>query len=216
MIIFLSLKTYKEATGDNVIKLLSSVKKISLESGVTIIPVVQPTDIYRIKKVLNIEVWAQHMDPIDPGKNMGWLSPYSLKDSGASGVIINHSEHKTTDEEVKKILDKAREYQLKNVVIAFDPETVVKYDSWNPDFISYEKEDAIGTGESMVKTEEGNIKKLVSVLKRPLIIGAGISTGEDIREAVNLGAKGVIMASRFVLADNPEAKLRELVAGFKN
>ena len=126
--IFLSLKTYKEATGDAVIRLLSSVKKVSQETGVTIIPVAQSTDIYRVKKELDIEVWAQHMDPIDPGKNMGWLSPYSLKEAGATGVVINHSEHKTNDEEVKKILDKAREYQLKNVVIAFDPETVIKYD----------------------------------------------------------------------------------------
>jgi triosephosphate isomerase len=214
--IFLSLKTYKEATGDAVIKLLSSVKQVSQESGIPIIPVAQPTDIYRIKKELDIEVWAQHMDPIDPGKNMGWLSPYSLKDAGATGVVINHSEHKTTDENIKKILNKAKEYQLKNVVIAFDPETVIKYDSWEPDFISYEKEDAIGTGESMVKTEEENIKKLVSVLKKPLIIGAGISTGEDIKNAIKLGAKGVIMASRFVLAENPEEKLRELVVGFKS
>lgn len=214
--IFLSLKTYKEATGDNVIKLLSSVKKISEESGVTIIPVAQPTDIYRIKKELDIEVWAQHMDPIDPGKNMGWLSPYSLKEAGATGVVINHSEHKTNDENVKKILSKAKEYKLKNVVIGFDPETVIKYDSWNPDYISYEKEESIGTGESMVKTEEENIKKLASVLKSPFIIGAGISTGEDIKRAIQLGAKGVILASRFVLAENPEEKLRELVGGFKS
>lgn len=213
--IFLSLKTYKEATGDAVIKLLSSVKKVSQESGIPIIPAAQPTDIYRIKKELGIEVWAQHMDAIDPGKNMGWLSPYSLKQAGAEGVVINHSEHKTTDENVKKILDKAKEYQLKNVVIAFDPETVIKYDSWEPDYISYEKEDAIGTGESMVKTEKENIVKLVSVLKRPLIIGAGISTGNDVRDAVGLGAKGVIIASRFVLASDPAAKLRELANGFK-
>lgn len=214
--IFLSLKTYKEATGDNAIKLLSSVKKVSKESGIPIIPLAQSTDIYRIKKELDIEVWAQHTDPIDPGKNMGWLSPYSLKQAGASGVVINHSEHKTTDENVKKILDKAREYELKNIVIAFDPETVIKYDSWGPDYISYEKEDAIGTGKSMIKTEKENIKRLVSVLKKPLIIGAGISTGDDIRDAVRLGAKGIIMASRFVLAENPEAKLRELASGFKS
>jgi triosephosphate isomerase len=212
--IILSLKTYKEATGEAAIKLLSSVKKISQETGVKIIPAVQPTDIYRIKKELGIEVWAQHMDPIEPGKNMGWLSPYSLKEAGATGVVINHSEHKTTDEKVKKILDKAKEYGLQNVVIAFDVDTVIKYDSWNPDYISYEREDAIGTGVSMVTKEKKNIKKLLSVLKRPLIIGAGIATGEDVREAIEIGAVGVIMASRFVLAKDPEVKLRELAEGF--
>jgi len=214
--IILSLKTYKESTGEAAIKLLSCVKKVSEETGVKIIPAVQPTDIYRIKKELGIEVWAQHLDPIEPGKNMGWLSPYALKEAGATGVVINHSEHKMPDEMVKKVLDKAKEYGFKNVICGFNPEMVTKYDSWEPDFISYEREDMIGTGVSMLTQEEENIKKLISVLKRPLIIGAGISTGQDTKQAVKLGAKGAILASGFVLAKDPEAKLRELAKGFKS
>lgn len=213
--IILSLKTYKESTGEAAIKLLSCVKKVSGDTGVKIIPAVQPTDIYRVKKELGIEVWAQHLDPIEPGKNMGWLSPYALREAGATGVVINHSEHKMPDEMVKKALDKAKEYSFKNVICGFNPEMVMKYDSWEPDFISYEREDMIGTGVSMLTQEEENIKKLVTVLKRPLIIGAGISTGEDTKQAVVLGAKGAILASGFVLAKDPEAKLRELAEGFK-
>lgn len=212
--IFLSLKTYKESTGEAAIKLLSCVKRVSEETGVAIIPAVQPTDIYRVKKELGIEVWAQHMDPIEPGKNMGWLSPYALKEAGASGLVINHSEHKMDDDHVKKILDKAKEYDLKSVICGFNMEMVIRFDSWNPDYISYEREDMIGTGVSMITKEAENIKKLVSVLKRPLIIGAGISTGEDIRQAIKLGAVGAILASGFVFAKDPEAKLRELAAGF--
>ena len=214
--IILSLKTYKESTGKAAIKLLSCVKKVSEETGIKIIPAVQPTDIYRIKKELGIEVWAQHMDSIEPGKNMGWLSPYALKEAGATGVVINHSEHKMPDEMVKKVLDKAKEYGFKNVICGFNPEMVTKYDSWEPDFISYEREDMIGTGVSMLTQEEENIKKLISDLKIPLIIGAGISTGQDTKQAVKLGAKGAILASGFVLAKDPEAKLRELAEGFKS
>lgn len=214
--IILSLKTYKESTGEAALKLLSCVKKVSEETGVKIIPAVQPTDIYRVKKELGIEVWAQHLDPIEPGKNMGWLSPYALREAGATGVVINHSEHKMPDEMVKKVLDKAKEYGFKNVICGFNPEMVIKYDSWEPDFISYEREDMIGTGVSMLTQEEENIKKLVSVLKKPLIIGAGISTGKDTKQAVALGAKGAILASGFVLAKDPEAKLRELAMGFKS
>jgi len=213
--IILSLKTYKEATGDNAISLLSCVKKVSEEFGVKIIPVAQPTDIYRIKKELGIEVWAQCMDPIEPGKHMGWLSPYSLKEAGATGVIINHSEHKISEENIIKTLEKAKEYGLQTVVIAFDIETVIKYDSFNPDYIAYEREDLVGTGISTFSQEEGTIKKLVSIVKHPLIIGAGVSTGEDTKHAVEFGAKGVILASAFVLAKDPEAKLRELAMGFK-
>lgn len=214
--IFLSLKTYKESTGEAAVKLLSCVKKVSQETGVTIIPAVQPTDIYRVKRELGIEVWAQHMDPIEPGKNMGWLSPYALKEAGATGLIINHSEHKMDDDHVKKILDKAKEYGLKSVICGFNVEMVIKFDLWNPDYISYEREDMIGTGVSMITKEAENVKKLVSVLKNPLIIGAGISTGEDIKQALSLGAKGAILASGFVLAKDPEAKLRELAQAFSH
>ena len=213
--IFLSLKTYKESTGEAAIKLLSCVKKISEETEVKIISAVQPTDIYRIKKELGIEVWAQHMDPIDPGKNMGWLSPYSLKEAGATGVVINHSEHKVSDEIIKNTLEKAKQYNLKTVLIGNSVDMILKFASWQPDYLSYEREDMVGGGISMLTQEVENVKKLVSALKIPLMIGAGISTGEDIKTALALGAKGAILASAFTLAVDPEAKLRELAEGFK-
>ncbi|MEK7097187.1 MAG: triose-phosphate isomerase [Patescibacteria group bacterium] len=214
--IFLSLKTYKESTGEAAIKLLSCVKKISEETEVKIISAVQPTDIYRIKKELGIEVWAQHMDPIDPGKNMGWLSPYSLKEAGATGVVINHSEHKVSDEIIKNTLEKAKQYNLKTVLIGNSVDMILKFASWQPDYLSYEREDMVGGGVSMLTQETENVKKLVSVLKIPLMIGAGISTGQDIKTALALGAKGAILASAFTLAVDPEAKLRELAMGFKS
>ncbi len=214
--IFLSLKTYKESTGEAAIKLLSCVKKISEETEVKIISAVQPTDIYRIKKELGIEVWAQHMDPIDPGKNMGWLSPYSLKEAGATGVVINHSEHKVSDEIIKNTLEKAKQYNLKTVLIGNSADMILKFASWQPDYLSYEREDMVGGGVSMLTQETENVKKLVSVLKIPLMIGAGISTGQDIKTALALGAKGAILASAFTLAVDPEAKLRELAMGFKS
>jgi len=212
--IFLSLKTYKESTGQNAIKLLSSVKKVHESSNIDIIPVVQPTDIYRVKSELGIEVWAQHADPIDPGRNMGWLSPYALRQSGATGVVINHSEHKLNNDLVKKTFEKAKQYDLKTLIIGHTVEDVISFDSLNPDYICYECPDMIGGKVSMLTSEKENVEKLISVLRRPLIIGAGISTAEDIKTAVNLKVKGVILASAFVLSDNPEEKLRELVKGF--
>ncbi len=154
------------------------------------------------------------MDPIDPGRNMGWLSPYSLKEAGASGVFINHSEHQVSKDIVRKTLEKAEQYNLKTMIIGFNLEMVIEFDSLDPDYIGFERIDSIGTGVSMIKTESENIKQLLLKVKNPLIIGAGISTGEDVRDALSLGAKGVVLASRFVLSENPKAKLRELAAEF--
>lgn len=212
--IILSFKTYKEATAGGAFKLCQIVKEVREKTGVRIIPAVQAVDIYRIKKETGIEVWAQHIDPIDPGRHMGWISPYAIKQAGATGVIINHSEYKLTDDIVKKTLEKAKEYGLENIVIGHTPELVLKYDRYNPDFICYEKEDMIASGISMLKTEAENVKKLVVSLKHPLIIGAGISTTQDIKEALKLGAKGVILSSAFVLSKNPEATLIEFTSAF--
>jgi len=213
--IFLALKTYKKTTGDAVIKILSSVKKIIKETGVPIITCAQATDIYRIKKELDIEVWAQHMDPIDPGKNTGWISPYSVKNAGATGVLINHSEHKLKEEVIIETVKKARQYNLKIILIGQTVEMIKKFDSFDIDFLSFEKEDLIAGLVSMIDQQEKAIKDLVKIVKHPLIIGAGINDGEDTRKSKAAGAAGVLMATYFVTAPDPEQKLRELAKGFK-
>lgn len=214
--IFLALKTYKQSTGDQVIRLLSSVKKIITETNVSIIAVAQATDIYRIRKELDIEVWAQHVDPIDPGKNTGWISPYSVKEAGATGVLINHSEHKLKEEVIIKTVKKARQHNLKIILIGQTVEMVKKFDSFDIDFLSFEKEDLIASPVSMIDQQEETIKSLVKIVKHPLIIGAGINDGEDTRKSKAAGAVGVLMATYFVTAPDPEKKLRELANGFLN
>ena len=213
--IFLALKTYKQSTGDQVIGLLSSVKKIIAETNVPIIAVAQATDIYRIRKELDIEVWAQHVDPIDPGKNTGWISPYSVKEAGATGVLINHSEHKVREEVIVETIKKARQYNLKIILIGQTVEMIKKFDSFDIDFLSFEKEDLIASPISMIDQQEETIKSLVKIVKHPLIIGAGINDGEDTRKSKAAGAVGVLMATYFVTAPNPEKKLRELAEGFR-
>jgi len=211
---FLALKTYRQTTGAEAIKILSSVKKISEEYKVPIIAVAQPVDIYRIKKELDIEVWAQHVDPIDPGKNTGWISPYSVKNVGATGTLINHSEHKISDDLVNKTNQKAKNYGLKTLVIGHTAEEVINYDSLDCDLLGYEKEDLIASPVSMIDQQEESIKEVLKKIRKPLIIGAGINDGEDVRKSVAVGAVGVILATAFVSAPNPEEKLRELAEGF--
>jgi triosephosphate isomerase len=43
--------------------------------------------------------------------------------------------------------------------------------------------------------------------------GAGISTGEDVVAARDLGADGVLLASGVAKADDPQAALEALVSG---
>jgi triosephosphate isomerase (TIM) len=212
--IFLSLKTYREATGQAVINLLSSVKKVSQETGIPIISIAQPTDIYRIKKELDIEVWAQHVDPIDPGRNFGLISPFSVKESGASGIAINHSERPIDLNTVEKTILKAKEYSLKTLVIAQTIDMAVKIADWKPDYILFEDPTLIAGKVSMIDQQKEKIKELLNKISVPLIIGAGISSKEDVINSIKIGVVGVGLATAFVKSENPEAKLRELAERF--
>ena len=213
--IFLSLKTYKQASGDNAISLCQKIKKVAAETNLNIIPAAQPFDIHRIKKEVDIEVWAQHLDPIDPGRHFGWLSPHSAKQAGASGAIINHLEHELGFATIKETVIKCQQHQLKTLVIVNTLELAQKVIELKPDYLAYENADLIGGDVSMVDHDEEGIKKIVQISPMPVIVGAGIKTGNHIKKALQLGSVGAILASGVILADDQEVALKDLASGFK-
>jgi len=194
--IFLSLKTYKQSSGDNVIKLTQVAKKVSQDTKIPIILCAQAFDIRRINQQLGVQVWAQHLDPIDPDRHSGWLSPYSAKLAGAAGTVINHAEHEIDFDTITKTIAKCQDYDLKTLVIT--------------------RPDLIGSQTAMIEAEPENIKKVIDMASMPVIIGAGIQTGEHVKKTVQLGGAGVILASAVVKAQDPESALRDLASGFSN
>ena len=46
----------------------------------------------------------------------------------------------------------------------------------------------------------------------PVLCGAGISTGEDMKAALELGAEGVLLASGIIKADDQKQALIDLVS----
>lgn len=212
--IFLSLKTYPEATGDNVIKLLRSAKAVSQATSVPIIPCAQATDIYRIKQELGLEVWAQHVDPIDPGRHSGWISPYSVKAAGATGTVLNHAEHPLPPDQIKTSIVKAHQYGLKVLVICETTDLARQVSAWSPEYIAYEKAALIAGPVAMIDAETASIKQLASSIPQPLIVGAGITSADHVRKTLSAGAKGIILASALVKAADPQAKLQELAVPF--
>src|SRR3990172_12932178 len=111
--IVLSLKTYKESSGEEVIKLAKIAEKVSNDTGVEIWLCAQAFDIYRLSQEVSLPIWAQHVDPIDPDRHSGWLLPYSAKVAGAVGSVINHAEHPVPIGTIDATVNKCREYGLK-------------------------------------------------------------------------------------------------------
>lgn len=214
--IVLSLKTYPESSGDNVIKLAQAANKVTQETRVPIFLCAQPYDIRRIKDEVGVEVWAQHVDPIDPGRHSGWLSPYSAQLAGASGSVINHAEHEIDFAAITSTIEKCRQYNLKTLVITDTLDLAKKVNHLKPDYLAFERPELIGGQIAMVDQEADKIKQVTAFASMPVIVGAGIRTNEHVRKAVKLGAAGVILASAVVKAVDPEAALRDLASGFSD
>ena len=54
----------------------------------------QYANIYRISQEVGLPVLAQHIDAVEAGGHTGSILPESVKEAGAVGTLINHSEQR--------------------------------------------------------------------------------------------------------------------------
>lgn len=218
--IFVNYKTFEESSGEKAIILTRELEKVAHESQVKIIPVVQIIDVEEILAATTLEVWIQHIDPIGFGAHTGWTLPEEASRIGISGVFLNHSEHKFSDfDALSTANEKALSADLKTLIFAGSLDELEKVCSLKPTFVAYEPPELVGsTTTSVARAQPEIISKAYEIAQRsgePLIVGAGVSSQEDVKKSVELGATGVAIATAVVKAPDPKAKLLELVEGFK-
>jgi triosephosphate isomerase len=213
-IMIINFKTYEEGTGENALKIAKIAE--ALAGDVEIILAVQPADIKTIADNVRIPVFSQHADPIGYGAHTGWILPESVKLSGAKGSLLNHSERRIDFETLGKSVKRCKELGLTTVVCADTPERAKRIAELKPDYIAIEPPELIGGDISVSKSKPEVIKKSIEkVGSVPLLCGAGIKNREDVSKARELGAKGILVASGVVKAENPEKAIRELLEGFE-
>jgi len=218
--IIVNFKTYLEATGKKAIELAKEAEKVSLETRVTIGVAPQFTDITAIVKAVNIPVFAQHIDMIKPGSHTGHVLAEAVKETGATGTIINHSERQIKLSEIDTIIGITRKISLVSIVCANNPNVSAAVASLKPDIIAIEPPELIGTGIPVSKAKPEvitNTIKLVKGINEEVVIlcGAGISHGEDVTAALKLGTEGVLVASGIVKTKDPHRTLREFAEATK-
>jgi triosephosphate isomerase len=167
-------------------------------------------------KEVGIPVELQNCDEWWEGARTGWTSAEAAKELGIWGSLINHSEHKTKPGSIKKMLKHWPE-GFKSIVCIHSWGQAERWaKNIKPDLVAYEPTYLIGSKDKSVSTEKPDmIKKLAEHYQPiPLLAGAGVHNTEDVRVAKTLGAKGILVASDVVKADNPEKELAELAGGF--
>ncbi len=211
----INFKTYESGTGPRAVELARICNDLSKSTGKKIVIAVQPFDLKEISSIVDIPVFAQHLDPITPGANTGWLLPEAAKLAGASGTLINHSERKLSLNEIEKVINRCKELNLTTIVCAATPEEAEKIDDFHPDYIAVEPPELIGTGIPVSKARPEVITSTLERVKTPVLCGAGITNGDDVRRAVELGAVGVLVASAIVKSTNPREKIIDMLNAFK-
>ena len=93
-LILVNFKTYSESTGRKAVNLAREAERISLETDVCVGLAPQFTDITLIADSTTLPIFAQHVDSITPGRFTGHVLPEAIKEAGAFGTLINHSERR--------------------------------------------------------------------------------------------------------------------------
>ncbi|WP_080461031.1 triose-phosphate isomerase [Methanobrevibacter arboriphilus] len=216
-IVILNFKTYLESSGENALNLAKDLESAAIESGITMAAAPQATDIFRITQETDIPILAQHIDPINPGGHTGSNLIDCMIESGIKGTLLNHSEKRMKLSDIDEVIKSSKERDVFSVVCTNNIETSVAAATLNPEFVAVEPPELIGSGIPVSQAEpeivEGTVAKVKKINKKTEVLcGAGISTGDDMHAALDLGASGVLLASGIILADNPKEALINLVS----
>ena len=216
-IVILNYKTYLESSGEYALELARALKSASEESGITMVAAPQAADIYRIQDQISLPIFAQHIDPITPGGHTGSNLIETLIEAGISGSLINHSENRMKLADIDEVIQLCKQNDIESCVCTNNIATSKAIATFSPDAVAVEPPELIGTGipvsQAQPEVVEDSVKGVKSINKKiKVLCGAGISTGDDMKAAMDLGADGVLLASGIVKAENPKEALLDLVS----
>ena len=186
----INCKNYEEISGDKITKFVKIAEKISKKYKVKI-AISPPQHLVGLVANSSVQILAQHIDVSKVGSTTGFIIPELLKKSGVKGSLINHSEHRITSKEIEKLVLKLKELKMISILCVKDVAEVKKYAKLDPDYIAIEPPELIAKAASIVNNSKNKTK---------LLCGAGIVSGEDVAKAVELGSKGILVASGIIKA----------------
>ena len=213
----INCKNYEEIAGEKIIKLAKIAEKISKKYKIKI-AIAPPHHLIPLITKFGIIVLAQHLDDKKIGSTTGFMIPEIIKKSKIDGSIINHSEHRITESEIKNLVKRLKKLKLKTIVCVKNVSEAKKYAKINPTFIAIEPPELIGTGRAISTEKPQLITNSINAVQSAknstkLLCGAGIVSAEDVSRAVELGSNGILVASGVIKAKNWEIILSDFSRG---
>jgi len=202
----INCKNYNEISGEKINKLALAAERISKKYKIQI-ALAPPHHLLASIKKSKLFVFAQHLDDAKVGSTTGYMIPELVKKSKVNGALINHSEHRISPKEITNLVKRLKKLKMKTVVCVKNVREAEKYAKLNPTYIAIEPPELIGTGRAISTERPGLITKSLSVVKKArnstkLLCGAGIVTSDDVKRAMELGSRGILVASGIVKSRN--------------
>ena len=215
-----NFKNYTEVSGCNSLKLAQAAEYVANRSKIRIAVAPPAGSLANIANTVSIPVFAQHLDHSELGSTTGFMVPEIAKSYGASGSLINHSEHRLPVQTIKHLVERLRNLKMVSVVCARTPAEVRKMAEFAPDYIAIEPPELIGSGIAVSKAKPSVITRSIDAVNDvnpnvSVICGAGIVSAEDVSAAIRLGSRGILVASGIVKAKNWKVKIKELADAMK-
>ena len=200
--------------GQKAYDLAKVAEELAVKYDVDIIFTGSLVDLARMAKDLpHLIICAQNMEELRPGKGMGHILPEALKEAGVQATFLNHAENPKTVSQLTDTIARAKELDILTIVCADDVSDCKAIAQLHPDVMVCELKSLIGTGKtadaSYMKATNEAVKSVSPTTKT--LQAAGISSGEDVYNAIASGADGTGGTSGIVCAADPAGKLTEMV-----
>lgn len=210
--IVVNFKAYGNAVGEKSEEIIEACRKASEDTGKRVIVTPQPEDLLRAE---DVEAFAQHVDGVNPGSHTGSILAKGVKDAGASGTLINHSEKRLRDRSIEASINAAESQGLETIVCAQTPDECEKFSEFGPDYIAFEPPELIGGDNPVSEAKPELIEEAVERTAEGVktLTGAGIKSKKDVEKSIELGCEGVLVASGVVKANDIYGEVKDLCEG---
>ena len=215
-----NFKNYPEVMGEGSVRLALAIEKVAEAVGVEAIAAPPTPMVSLVAAKARVPVYTQSVGSSVGDRTTGAILPEAVKGAGAAGTILNHSESRVPQAELKKLVPRLAGLGMEVCLCAQTPEEAAELSLLGTWYLAIEPPELIGSGVAVSRAKPDLIVKTVSAARQEgfrgkVLCGAGIVSGEDVSKAVSLGADGVLVASSVVKARDWESKLRELADSLK-
>ena len=213
MFVLVNLKAYP----CDPVEVATAAADVSDDSGVRVAVAPQAAQISAVAET-GVETWAQHVSPNQYGSFTGSTLAEAAADAGAVGTLINHSENRLKLADIDSSVQAAERAGLETCVCGNNPRQIAAVSALGPNSVAVEPPELIGGDDSVSTADPDIVEDAVAAAEGvdesvDVYCGAGVSTGEDVIAAEELGAEGILLASGVAKADDPRAALEDLVSG---